>query len=172
MIRVQIGELADTPADGAVRAVRTDLAPVNASARDLLLSAGPDVAERLEKMGSMPIGGACMTPGGALAADFLIHVVVMSSDEPQTNLTVQRALKNGLRRAADWSLESLALPPLGLGVGIVEPEVAATALIELLLDHIDEGQPPSDFVIVVSSSYEADLFTRRVEDVTRERERE
>jgi O-acetyl-ADP-ribose deacetylase (regulator of RNase III) len=46
-------------------------------------------------------GGAVVTPGGDLSADFVIHVVVSAPDEPETSVNVQKALRNGLRRAAD-----------------------------------------------------------------------
>ena len=125
---------------------------------------------RLEKIGTLPLGGAVMTPAGELQAGFLIHVVVMSDDEPQTALTVQRALRNGLGRAADWGCASLALPPLGLGVGLTEPEVSGEALVELLWSHIDEGHEPLDLVIVASTSYEEELFAGLIAAAERARE--
>ena len=78
---------------------------------DLGAGAGESVEEQLSRSGSIPLGGAVMTPAGALPFDFLIHVVVMSEDEPQSTATVQKAVRNGLRRATDWALDSLALPP-------------------------------------------------------------
>jgi O-acetyl-ADP-ribose deacetylase (regulator of RNase III) len=164
-----VGDLASQEAEGVVRPVRSDLSPLNAAARDLLLAAGGEVADRLEQLGSIPMGGAVMTPGGDLPAGFIIHVVTASDDEPETAHTVQRALRNGLRRAADWGLASLALPPLGLGVGNLAPEDAARAMVEILVDHLDEGQPPLDFTIVASSAYEMEIFGHLVEELTRDR---
>ena len=96
-----------------------------------------EMDDRLKKVGAIPVGGAVMTPGGTLATDFLIHVVVMSEDEPQSALTVQKALRNGLRRASDWALESLALPAIGIGVGTMEADDSARALLEILFNHLD-----------------------------------
>jgi O-acetyl-ADP-ribose deacetylase (regulator of RNase III) len=169
MIRVAFEPLVDVPAEALVRPIRSDLAPVTATARDLAAAAGPLMEERLERLGSLPVGGAVMTPAGDLRADFVIHAVVMSEDEPQTTGTVQRALRNGLARAADWGVESLALPPLGLGVGLTEPEDSAQALVAILANHIDEGRAPLDLTIVVTSSFEEELFTRLVAEATRER---
>lgn len=111
-----------------------------------------------------------MTPAGELPWDFLIHVVVMSDDEPQTSASVQKAVRNGLRRATDWALESLALPPLGIGVGMTEPEVSARALAEILFNHLDEGSPPLELVIVVSSAFEAEMFESIIRDLEADRE--
>lgn len=162
MIGVVTGSLADLEVDGVVRAIRSDLAPANAGARDLALAAGPDLESRLERTGALPLGGAVLTPGGALPAAFVIHVAVMSEDEPQTTATVRKALENGLRRASDWELASLALPPLGLGVGNLDAEDSARALVDVLLEHVRAGLPPLELTIVVASEYEADLFERIV----------
>lgn len=169
MIEVKRAELSEVEVEAVVRPVRADLSPVNVASRDLAARAGSRVEEHLERLGSLPIGGAVITPAGDLACDFLIHVVVMSEDEPQTSHTVQRALQNGLRRATDWALASLAVPPLGIGVGTTEPEVAARALAEILFNHVDEGAPPLDLTIVVTSDYEADLFGRIVDELAADR---
>jgi hypothetical protein len=55
-------------------------------------------------------------------------------------------------------IDSVAMPPLGIGAGLTEPEVGASDLLGVLRAHLARGEPPLDIVIVVSSSYEADLF--------------
>lgn len=169
MIRVVRADIATLGVQGVVRPVRPDLAPVDAAARDLVAEAGPDLADRLQRVGMIPVGGAVLTPAGSLAADFLIHIVVMSDEEPQSSLSIQRALRNGLRRAADWGLESLAVPALGLGAGSIEPEVPARALVEILFNHLDEGVPPLELTIAVSSDYEMALFEQLVGEASRAR---
>lgn len=169
MIRVVVGDLAVQAVEGLLRPVRTDLAPVSAASRDVAVAAGEQLEERLARLGTLPLGGAVLTPAGKLSAAFLIHVVVMSEDEPQTSISVQRALRNGLRRATDWGLASLALPPLGLGVGTTDPEAAARALVEILFNHLDEGTAPLDLSIVVGSKYEAELFEGLVGEMARAR---
>ena len=169
MIRVHHGSFRDVDAEGILRPIRTDLTPVSHLSRDLGTGAGESVEEKLSRSGSIPLGGAVMTPAGDLPFDFLIHVVVMSEDEPQTTATVQKAVRNGLRRATDWALDSLALPPLGIGVGTTEPEDSARALAEILYNHVDEGVPPLDFVIVVSTAFEAEMFERIIDELAAQR---
>lgn len=169
MIRVVRGQLCDQRVDGLMRPVRSDLAPVSGPSRDVVLDAGEELQQRLGRMGLLPVGGAVLTPAGSLPAPFLIHAVVMSEDEPQTGLSVQRALRNGLRRASDWGLGSLALPPFGMAVGTADPEVAARTLVEILFNHLDEGLAPLDLTIVVSSDFESHLFGRLIEESSRAR---
>lgn len=169
MIRVHHGSYLDVEAEGFVRPIRTDLTPVSTISRDLGAGAGESVEEQLNRSGSIPLGGAVMTSAGELPFDFLIHVVVMSEDEPQSSATVQRALRNGLRRASDWAMASLALPPLGIGVGTTEPEVSARALAEILFNHLDDGAPPLDLTVVVSSAFEAEMFEGLIAEMAGDR---
>jgi len=169
VIRVVVGDLAAQTVDALVRPVRSDLAPVSGASRDIALAAGEELEARLSRLGTLPLGGAVLTPAGLLSATYLIHVVVMTEDEPQTAISVQRALRNGLRRASDWGLASIALPPLGLSVGMIEPEESARALVEILFNHLDEGAAPLDLMIVVGSDFEARLFEGLVQEMTRAR---
>jgi O-acetyl-ADP-ribose deacetylase (regulator of RNase III) len=169
VIRVVLGDLAEQGVDAVVRAVRADLEPVNALSRDLGTAAGETLKTHLERIGTLPVGGAIMTPGGDLPADYVIHVVVMSDDEPQSPLTVQRAVRNGLRRASDWGLDSLALPPLGIGVGTLDADASARALVETLVDHLHEENEALALTVVVSSEYEQGLFIRLVDELSRDR---
>lgn len=169
MIRVVQGELREQRVDGLMRPVRSDMAPVSNASRDVVIEAGEELHERLSRIGVLPVGGAVLTPAGRLPASFLIHAVVMSEDEPQTAMSVQRALRNGLRRASDWELESLALPPFGMTAGTADPETSARVLVEILFNHLDEGKAPLDLTIVVSSAFESQLFGRMVEELTRVR---
>lgn len=168
MIQVVVGDLKSQDREALVRPMRSDLAPLTAGARDVLRAAGPAVEERLQQLGSVPIGGAAITPGGGLASSFIIHVVTASEEEPETSMSVQRALRNGLRRAADWGITSLALPPLGMGAGHMEAEEAARVEVEILVDHLGEGKPPLDITIVAGSEYEAGVFRRLVEELMRD----
>ena len=163
MISVVCGVLADQEAEGIVRPMRSDLAPVSTAGRDLVQRAGDVMDRKLEQIGVVPVGGAVLTPSGELSTDFVIHAVVSAPDEPESTVTVQKALKNALARAADWELESLALPPLGMGAGMMDATEPARTMLEILFNHLAEGKKPLDLRIVVESEYEEDVFTRLIE---------
>lgn len=167
MIKVVQADMASLGVHGLVRPVSSDISPADVAARDLVVAAGAGLEERLLRIGVLPVGGAVLTPAGTLPADYLIHIVVMSQEEPQSSFAIQRALRNGLRRAADWGLESLAVPALGLGAGSIESEAPARTLVEILYNHLDEGIPPLDLTIAVSSEYERALLSRLVDEVGR-----
>lgn len=169
MIDIVIGNLAAQQQEGVLRAIRADLTPVDASGRDVMLGAGETVQERLQRMGVLPVGGAFITPGGDLPTSFIIHVVTSSDEEPESALSVERALRNGLRRASEWGLSSLAVPPMGMGAGHLDAEEAARAQVEVLIDHLDAGHPPLSLTLVVRGQYESDLYIRLVGELARGR---
>lgn len=158
MIRVELGSLVDAQTEAVLRPVRADLAPVSAASREIGLAAGPTLDERLQRLDTLPPGGAIITPSGDLECDFVIHVVVMSDEEPQTDATIRRALRNGLDRAADLGIVSLALPPLGMGAGVTEPEVSASNVVAVLKEHLELARPPEEIVIMVATAFQADIF--------------
>ena len=160
MISVRLGRLDDTETEGLLRPLRSDFSGTTGASRRVEAGAGEQVRARLEGMGELPVGGAVVTPGGDLLCAFIIHAVLESPDEPVSSMTVQRAVLNGLRRAREWEMASLSLPPLGLGVGTLDAEDSAQGLVELLLDHLRDGVPPAEVVIVVESPYEEELFRR------------
>ena len=169
MIEVVLGVLHEQEVEGILRPIRSDLVPVTAVSRDVAEGAGEAITEKLDQIGSIPLGGAVITPAGGLDADFIIHAVVSAPDDPETPASVQKALENSLRRAADMGLESLALPPLGTGIGRLDAEECALAMLEMLFFHLDEGQPPLDVRIVTGSEYEQHVFERIVAEMTSQR---
>lgn len=162
MIRIRRGRLGEAATEAVLRPVRSDLAAVTSAGREVGLDAGADVAARLDGLGDVPVGGAVVTPGGELAATFLIHVVVQAPEQPMTEATIQRALVNGLRRAREWGITSLALPPIGIGAGSLEPERRARLMVGVLRDHGRQGGDPRDLEIVVETEYEEEIFQREV----------
>jgi O-acetyl-ADP-ribose deacetylase (regulator of RNase III) len=161
-LAVRVGDLSESAADAVVRPVRSDGEAITAAGRRLGLAAGELVMQRLQGLGDLPVGGAVITPGGSLPAQFIIHAVLQSVEDPVSAVTVRRALLNVLRRARDLGLSSLALPLLGTGAGNLEAEEAARLLLEALRDHLAHGEDPRSFEVVVDNAYEEGLFAREV----------
>lgn len=168
MIGVSRIEAAEAGTEAILRSVSSQLEPDTPESRDLAQGAGPDVSERLRGMGSLPVGAAVITPGGDLPVPFLIHVVLQSPEEPIRKEGVRLALQNGLRRAEEWGLESLAMPPLGTGAGNLDAEEAAEVMIPLIQDHLQRFDHPREVVIAVGNDYEDDVFQRAVESAGRQ----
>lgn len=158
MIRVRRGALTEAATEALLRETRPDGAVVSPAGRALLGRLGE--AAHLLELDDAPLGSAWISPAGPLAASFLIHLVVQGTDEPVSEESVRASLTNGLRRAAAFGIESVALPPLGVGAGNLDHERAARIVVETLAAHLEQGRPPSVFEVVVASEYEEDVFRR------------
>lgn len=163
MIRVLLSEVREVEAEAILRSVYSNLEADTPFSRELELLAGPEVTERLQATGDLPVGAAAITPGGDIGQSLLIHVVVQSVDEPVTAESIRAALLNGLRRAEEWGLESLALPPLGTGAGNLEADEVAGVMVPLLFRHLQSAGVLSDVSILVGTPFEEDVFNRAVE---------
>lgn len=161
-VTVRVGELGTSMAVAVVRPVRSDGEAISAGGRRLGRLAGPAVAERLQGLGDLPVGGAVITPAGDLPAEFIIHAVLQSAEEQVSTNTVRRALMNALRRARDLGLESLSIPLLGAGAGNLEAEEAARLLVDALKEHFGHGEDPRSVEILVDNAYQEDLFARLI----------
>ncbi len=162
MIRVVRGDLVAAAVECILRPIRSDGEAVTALGRRLEAAAGDEVIERLAAMGESPVGTALLTPAGALRSSFLVHVVLQSVEEPVNESALRRGLVNALRRASDFGIESLALPPLGVVAGALEAEEMARVVVEVLRDHLAEGAAPTSVEIVVESEYEESIFAAAV----------
>ena len=160
MITVRQGSLHEIGTEAVLHPVRSDFAGITGASRRLESAAGDEVRVRLEGIGELPTGGAVLTPGGELDIRYIIHAVLESPEESASSVGIRRALLNGLRRAREYEVASLSLPPLGLGVGTLDPEDSAYMMVQVLLDHVREGPLPDELVIVVETSYEEELFRR------------
>jgi O-acetyl-ADP-ribose deacetylase (regulator of RNase III) len=138
--------------------MRSDGASITAVDRRLEARAGADVADRVAAQGDSPVGTAFLTPGGETEADFLIHLVVQSPEEPVGPQGLGRALRNGLRRAADFGIASVALAPLGTGAGQLPVEESARIVLGILNEHRGREGTPGRFLLVAESGYEAAAF--------------
>jgi O-acetyl-ADP-ribose deacetylase (regulator of RNase III) len=159
LIVVVRGELAEARTAAILRPVTAEWTAVNPAMRRLEIAAGPELEEQCRRLGELPVGSAVITPAGALVASLMVHVAVRSVDEPVTEAGVRRALRNGLRRLAEWRVRTVALPPLGTGAGNLDAEASAEVMMPLLAAHIAEGAAER-VEIVVDSEYELDVFRR------------
>ncbi|MBR9989292.1 MAG: macro domain-containing protein [Gemmatimonadetes bacterium] len=162
MIRIVHGDLAEAATDAVIRPVTAEWTAVTHAMRRLEIAAGSLPAEQCRRLGELPVGSAVITSAGDLPAQFLIHAVVRSLDEPVTGSGVRRALQNALRRLAEWGIERVAMAPLGTGAGNLDADEAASIMMPILSEHIQLDGPPSEIEIYVDSEYEKDVFERHL----------
>lgn len=163
MIRVINGEIADADAEAVLRPVTAEWSAPTPQMRRLEMLAGSEPEMQCRRLGELPVGSAIITGAGDLPAQFMIHVIIRSFEEPVTGTGVRRALQNGLRRLVEWGITHVAMPPLGTGAGNMDAEDAAAVMIPLIEEHLATHEVPRQVDIYVDSDYEQDVFRRWVD---------
>lgn len=158
MIRVLSASPLDLDADGLVRPVDGAFKGITPWSVEAGRRAGEAALARLEGLRGLPAGGAVVTPGGGLETDFLIHVVLFTRDEPPTLEGAMRALMNALRRAEEWEMDSMILPPPGLGASGLDPELLAERMGVELGRWIEERAWPRKLWVPVRQGFELEVF--------------
>lgn len=165
MIRVVRTDLTSLDVQAAMRSVGSDLEPCSAVDHRMGIRAGAELLARLRAFGELPVGGAVVTPAGDLGSEFLIHVVIRSEEEPVSEERVARAFLNGLRQAAEWGVETLAVPPLGVGAGNLDAEVSARVMCSVLEAHRAGSPSPREILFLASNDYEENALSGEVKRV-------
>ncbi|HEX5387142.1 MAG TPA: macro domain-containing protein [Gemmatimonadales bacterium] len=130
LIRVLHDDLATLAVDAVVRAADEMLGPASPGAARLDERAGEQFAALCRVAAPLGAGAAVVTGAGALAAPFVLHVVIRDQDGPARRDGVRRALVAAWQRAADWGLATVAAPLVGADAGTLSAEEAASLLVE------------------------------------------
>ena len=159
MIRVVVDDLGFLPSDAIVRPATAQLEPTTPALRRLEQLGGPEFQRQLQLQNELVVGAAVVTgAGGDLPAEFVIHAVIQSRDEPISRRGVARAWRSVLERAREWGFARLTVPPLGLGAGNLTLEEAAEILISVLQEQPAGVEIPADVAIVVETEDQRDVF--------------
>jgi O-acetyl-ADP-ribose deacetylase (regulator of RNase III) len=159
VIRVVVDDLGFFPADAIVRPATTQLEPTTPALRRLEQMGGPEFQRHMDSHTELAVGAAVVTAaGGDLPAEFVIHAIIQSREEPISRRGVARAWRSALERARQWGFARLSVPPLGTGAGNLSIEDAAEILVTELNEQPPDAVAPADIAIVVETEEQRDVF--------------
>jgi O-acetyl-ADP-ribose deacetylase len=163
VIRVIVDDLAALAVDAVVRPADASLDPVTAAASRIDGLAGDRFV--VQRRISMPLeaGAAVVTGSGELAADYVVHAVILDANAPVGREVVRRALIAAWQRASDWGFATLAAPLVGAGAGQLSVEESATLLAETFPRA---AGCPAELRIVVAGEAEREVVEAIVRRIT------
>jgi O-acetyl-ADP-ribose deacetylase (regulator of RNase III) len=158
-MRVVVDDLAFLESDAIVRPATARLDPTTAALRRIEQMGGPAFRDRLVVQRDLPVGAAVVTgAGGDLPAEFVIHAIIQSDQEPVSHHGVARAWRSALERAQEWEFPRLSAPPLGIGAGNLTIEDAADIMVGGLTVHFAWAQFPTELSLVVETEEQRQVF--------------
>jgi O-acetyl-ADP-ribose deacetylase (regulator of RNase III) len=163
VISVRIDDLAFFDGEAIVRPVNEDLGATTPLLRRLELAAGTQLYNQIRLQEPLPVGAAVVTSAGELAAELLVHAVVMSRTEPVSRDTVRHALTSALQRVEAWQIKVVGIPPFGLGAGNLEIDESADVMMSVIAHHLRGARFPEEITLIAETPQEERALTAAVE---------
>ncbi|MBI4875398.1 MAG: macro domain-containing protein [Acidobacteria bacterium] len=132
VIKLVQGDLTALEVDAFVYYAREDLALGSGYGTAIQSRGGGAIRKELEKIGSLPMGGAAITSAGGLNAKHIIHACGPKFQEADTERKLRECMDSVLRVADENGLESIAFPPMGTGFYGVPLELSSRVTIDAI----------------------------------------
>jgi O-acetyl-ADP-ribose deacetylase len=142
-VRVEIlqGDLTEMGVDAIVNAANNDLQLGGGVAGAIRRKGGPAIQQESNEIGSIPVGGAAITGGGALKARFVIHAASMQLGGDTTAQALRSSTAHSLRIAAERGLKTIAFPAVGTGIAGFPMKECAEIMLRECVEHLRRGSP-------------------------------
>ncbi len=158
VIEADIADVAAIGCEAYVNAANNELWMGAGVAGALKRAAGDAVEREAVEQGPIEVGEAVITSAGEMPAPAraIIHAAAMGfTDRTQiyaSRESVAAATRSALRLCDQHQLTSVALPALGTGVGGLEIEDCASAMVETVRDYLASDSGVGRVVFVVRGS--------------------
>ena len=130
------GDITEFEVDAIVNAANTDLVLGSGVAGAIRAKGGPRIQEECERIGSIRLGEAAVTPAGNLKAYYVIHAASMQLGGKTTAESLRHATRSSLLRAEEKGFKTMAFPAIGTGVSGFPMEECANVMVSEVLEHL------------------------------------
>ena len=130
------GDICDLEVDAIVNAANLSLWMATGVGGAIKRAGGDSIEFAAVRQAPVPIGGAIVTPAGALAARFVIHAVSLDRDRRTNATIIDSAVRSAFARARENGVTSIAFPALGTGVGGFPLDEAALVTVKAVRDEL------------------------------------
>jgi O-acetyl-ADP-ribose deacetylase (regulator of RNase III) len=155
-ISVAAGDITKLEVDAIVNPANSQLVMGGGVAGAILRAGGQQIQEQALKKAPVQIGHAVATTAGTLKAKYVIHAPTMTRPAMATSLgNIKAATQATFECAQRIRIGSLAFPGLGTGVGGLDPQDAANAMIQKIKDRIEIGTTVKKIILV---GYNSDMI--------------
>jgi O-acetyl-ADP-ribose deacetylase (regulator of RNase III) len=151
-IDVWQGEIADLEVDAIVVPANESLFMTSPLASAVKRRGGASVEQAAVAQGPVRAGSAIVTPGGELAAAYVIHAVAVGHDLKADAARLAAATSAALDAAEELQLRTLAMANLGSDRGVFSAAESAAIILEQIARHAAEGSGLDSIVLTVPNA--------------------
>ena len=130
------GDITELEVDAIVNAANNDLVLGEGLAGAIRSKGGPTIQEECDRIGSIRLGEAAVTPAGNLKAYYVIHAASMQLGGKTTAESLRNSTRSSLLRAEEKGFKTIAFPAIGTGTAGFPMEECANVMISELLEHL------------------------------------
>ncbi len=125
---------------------------------------GPAVQKELDELGEVRTCDAVVSGAGELKAQYIIHAVGPRFQEPEIEAKLRTTVENVLARAEEKGVETLALPPMGVGFYGIPIQLSAQVTLETIAKHLEEKETKlKEVVVCLTDHHEMAPFVATLE---------
>ncbi|HLW60181.1 MAG TPA: macro domain-containing protein [bacterium] len=166
-IRILAGDITTLACDAIVNAANDRLWMGGGVAGAIKRRGGVEIEQEAVRQGPVSIGEAVASGAGRLPARYVIHAVTMGQDLVTSGRGIRAATRSALRLAEQLSLQSVALPALGTGVGGFPFDRAAAAMLDEIVAHLSAGSRLLEVVLVLYDPHAHTAFVQTLDRLAR-----
>lgn len=115
-LEITQGDITEMDTEAIVNAANENLILGAGVAGAIRTKGGPSIQEECNRLGGTHVGGAVVTGGGNLKAEYVIHAVGPRMGEGNEDEKLKNATLNSLRRADEKKMKSIAFPAVSTGI--------------------------------------------------------
>ena len=163
------GDITELEVDAIVNAANNDLVLGAGVAGAIRTKGGPRIQEECDRIGSIRLGEAAVTPAGNLKAYYVIHAASMQMGGQTTAESLRSSTRNSLLRAEEKGLKTIAFPAIGTGVAGFPMQECAEIMISELLEHLKSRTSLEKIYFVLYDDAALKTFEETYEKLTARR---
>lgn len=166
------GDITKMHVGAIVNAANSELLPGGGLCGAIHAAAGPSLAEAcgdwIIANGPVPPGGAAITPGFRLPAQFVVHAVgpVWNGGHHGEPATLASAYHSAIQIADEHGVETIAFPAISTGIFGYPAENAASVALQAVADGLCTSNHVREATFVLYDEETYDIYQRAVADIS------
>lgn len=161
-VRIELGDIAQSECEAVVNAANHELWMGSGVAGAIRKAGGSGIEREAVAQGPIAVGESVITGAGNLKALHVIHAAAMAAGRRSSPESVYAATASALKLASDKSIDSIALPALGTGVGAVSLADCARAMFRAVRQHCFSHAKPGEIVFMLFGGNALEVFEQQL----------
>jgi O-acetyl-ADP-ribose deacetylase (regulator of RNase III) len=147
-VRLLRDDITDLDIECFVFHARPDLKLGSGFGTAISVRGGPSIQDELNQVGPRKVTEVVTSSAGELKADWIIHAVAPTFQEPDTGGKLSTTVLNVLEEADRRKFKRLAFPALGVGFYGIPLDVCADIMISTITEYLEQTSSGLDEIIL------------------------